>query len=497
MPTVHAIAVLHARGMSIRKISKKLMCSRNTVRRYLRGAEPGVRAKRSYERPAREAIEARALELLETSRTTAKQRWTAPRLAEVLREEGLDASERTVQRILKEWRRQHAEVAIPLQYAPGDLAQVDFFQVEIIVAGERLRAFLFLMRLMHSGCDFAWLYRWQDTACFLDGHVRAFARFGGLPGRVLYDNLRPAVRKVLIGSERELATRFAKFATYYGLDPRFARPRRGSDKGGVEARGKGIRLQHLTPLPEGDTLDELNHALLRRLERGLERARVRGGPTCRSLWEVEAASLRPLPEWPGDASVLIDAVADRQAKVRVKPARYSVPCGWHRLPVQARLYADRVVLSRDGETVEHPRVAGNQSSIWYPHYLPELCRKPHAIEQVGTSLSQQLGSPFDTLWARLCAIHGRRAAARRFKSVLVAIRDDGVEVVAGRVRKAIEEGNDAVLSAPRDEESGENRVPARLATIDVEGPELSRFDNVLQVDEPPCSSSGERAGGGQ
>ena len=115
----------------------------------------------------------------------------------------------------------------------------------------------------------------------------------------------------------------------------------------------------------------------------------------------------------------------------------------------------------------------------------------------GTSLSQQLGSPFDTLWARLCAIHGRRAAARRFKSVLVAIRDDGVEVVAGRVRKAIEEGNDAVLSAPRDEESGENRVPARLATIDVEGPELSRFDNVLQVDEPPCSSSGERAGGGQ
>ena len=64
---------------------------------------------------------------------------------------------------------------------------------------------MFVMRLMHSGRDFAWLYPRQDQTCFLDGHVRAFEHFGAVPHRLVYDNLKAAVRKILVGSERELA----------------------------------------------------------------------------------------------------------------------------------------------------------------------------------------------------------------------------------------------------------------------------------------------------
>lgn len=55
------------------------------------------------------------------------------------------------------------------------------------VDGTRRKAWLFLMRLMYSGRDFAWIYERQDQISFLDGHVRAFAHFDGVPARVAYD----------------------------------------------------------------------------------------------------------------------------------------------------------------------------------------------------------------------------------------------------------------------------------------------------------------------
>jgi transposase len=56
------------------------------------------------------------------------------------------------------------------------------------------------MHLIYSGSDFVWLYDRCDQLAFLDAHVRAFAYFGGLPQRLAYDNLTPAVRK-MVGAE--------------------------------------------------------------------------------------------------------------------------------------------------------------------------------------------------------------------------------------------------------------------------------------------------------
>ena len=107
---------------------------------------------------------------------------------------------------------------------------------------------MFVMRLMYSGRDFAWLYPRQDQVCFLDGHVRAFEHFGAVPHRAAYDNLKPAVTRVLVGSERELSARFLALTTHYLVEASFARPRTGHDKGGVEARGKaGVGADPIRP----------------------------------------------------------------------------------------------------------------------------------------------------------------------------------------------------------------------------------------------------------
>ena len=113
--------------------------------------------------------------------------------------EGHQVGVTLVKAFVAEWKRQRQEVFVPLVYRPGDLGEVDFFEVLVDVGGKRRKAWMFVMRLMHSGRDFAWLYERQDQVSFLDGHVRASEHFGAVPLRLLYDNLRPAVAKVLVG----------------------------------------------------------------------------------------------------------------------------------------------------------------------------------------------------------------------------------------------------------------------------------------------------------
>ncbi len=202
-------------GQSRRRVAREMGISRNTVRRYLTLSEPVRIEREPRKRPVFEAVRPRLKELIEQwgERTTPKQRLTATRLHRQLREEGYEVGVTLVRDYLREWRRRRAEVYVPLVHRPGDEAQVDFFEVTVEVAGERRKAWKFLMRLMHSGRDFVWLYERQDQLAFLDGHVRAFEHFGGVPARGVYDNLKPAVRRVLF-PRRQLTERFQALASH-------------------------------------------------------------------------------------------------------------------------------------------------------------------------------------------------------------------------------------------------------------------------------------------
>ena len=137
---------------------------------------------------------------------------------------------------------------VPLVHRLGDEAQVDFFEVTVEVDGVRVKVWKFLMRLMYSGRDFARLYERCDQLSFLNGHVRAFEYFGGVPQRNIYDNLSAAVARVTF-PRRQLTDRFKSLVSHYAFEPCFARVGVGHDKGGVEGRGNAVRLQHLTPIP--------------------------------------------------------------------------------------------------------------------------------------------------------------------------------------------------------------------------------------------------------
>lgn len=120
--------------------------SRKAIRRYLRGAEPAGQPRGVVGAPVRDAVRPRAEALLEESKrcTAGKQRLTAARLHELLRGEGYGVAYTAVKLVVREWKRQRREVFAPLVYRPGDLGQVDFFEVFVDIAGERRKADMFV-----------------------------------------------------------------------------------------------------------------------------------------------------------------------------------------------------------------------------------------------------------------------------------------------------------------------------------------------------------------
>lgn len=100
-----------------------------------------------------------------------------------------------------------AEVGVPAEgyltrhNVPGADAEVDFGEVWIDLGGERVKCFLFAFRLAYSGRSVHRISRSCGQQAFFEGHVHALTVLGGVPaGQVRYDNLTPAVRKVVFRS---------------------------------------------------------------------------------------------------------------------------------------------------------------------------------------------------------------------------------------------------------------------------------------------------------
>jgi hypothetical protein len=129
-------------------------------------------------------------------------------------------------------------VTIPQVHHPGQEAEVDFAELWVWLEGTLTKLWLFTMRLSCSGRAFHQAFATQAQEAFFEGHVLGFAHFGGVPCRVRYDNLKPAVTRILQGRNRIENERFITLRSHYGFDSFFCLPgKQGAhEKGGVEVR---------------------------------------------------------------------------------------------------------------------------------------------------------------------------------------------------------------------------------------------------------------------
>ena len=469
-------------GRTQRAVARELGLARVTVRKYLEQTAPGRTETTARPRPVWDAVATRVQAVLTDSIrwTAGKQRLTATRLHAMLVAEGARVGVTVVKEAVAEWKRQRREVFVPLTYRPGDLAEVDFFEVFVDVEGTRRKAWLFLMRLMYSGRDFAWIYERQDQISFLDGHVRAFAHFDGVPARVAYDNLRAAVVRILVGGARTLTPRFAALASHYLVEPCFCRPGEGHDKGGVESRGKAVRQQALVPIPVGPTLAVINETLLAQMDARLDTKRDAAGHTIGERFAEEHRQLRGVAT-PFAPEATTFATVSPRALVRLEGAVYSVWTRWAGLDLVVRVGASTVtIVGRDGSRVTHPRKRFGERAIDYRHYLAELARKPQAVRQVLPELLRDLGDPFPAIWDQLHGAHGPREAARHLAKVLGQLEMHGAAVVVPALRLALTTGAPVLLAlAPAPARVALDALPATLRDIDVASGCAADYDGWL------------------
>lgn len=498
MDAVHVVRYKHYReGRSVRQIAREMGLNRRTVSKYLEESSPCRREEGERPHPVMGEVGPRIDRLLEEwkDRLAGKHRLSAARVHRELLLEGYEVGERTVRQYLSEKRRSSLEVYIPLVHRAGDEGQVDFFEVLVDEAGVRRKAWKFLMRLMYSGRDFVYLYDRCDQPCFFEAHVRAFEHFGGVPRRLVYDNLSAAVKRLVGWKDRELTERFKALSSHYLFEACFARPGQGHDKGGVESRGKAIRLQHLTPIVAGPDLEAISEAVQAEVDRAWEGRKQADGRVPRTLFDEECRAFLPLPATAFESRRMVPVSISSSSTVKLEGAVYSLPERWARLNAEAWIGARDVRFCCRGEEVKRPRLLKGGKRIEYRDYLRELSRKPQAIRQVAPELMLELGDPFQGLWALLEKTHGGRQAARVMAGVLGAVHDHGEQAVRDALNHAMAtgmvtgEGIGNLLSLSRHRPPPlvllEADVPAQLRTVQVESGCAADYDVLL-------ASGGER-----
>ena len=183
------------------QIVRELRISRQTVRKAIRSPATEFRYERQVQpQPRLGAFVERLDAMLEAnSKRPRRERLRARRLFELLRAEGYEGAYDSVQRHVREWRRQRSEqgpVFIPLWFAPGEAYQFDWSHEVVVLGGVTTTVKVAHLRLCHSRMLFVRAYPRESQEMVFDAHDRAFAFFRGACMRGIYDNLwtPPAAR---------------------------------------------------------------------------------------------------------------------------------------------------------------------------------------------------------------------------------------------------------------------------------------------------------------
>lgn len=475
-------------GLSIHELSRRFRVHRRDVRRALASAVPAERKRRERPAPAPVLDRWKPLidEWLEADRKAPrKQRHTARRVWQRLVEEhGARVGESTVRRYVTEFRRSTdvplTEVMVPQHHPLGEEAEVDFGTIGVFLGGVPVEVPMFVMRLSASGRAFARAYLNEAQEAFLDGHVRAFGHFGGVPRRIRYDNLKAAVTRVLKGRDRIESERFVALRSHYGFDSFFCRPGlQGShEKGGVEGEVGRFRRRHLVPVPHVASMAELNELLAAGAERDDLRFVAGRRMTVAEHFALEADTLRPLPAEPFDVTGVGSHHVDCKSRVSVRGCLYSVPARYVARRVDVRVGAETIeVLEGAVVVARHTRSLKGDEVLVLDHYLEVLAVKtgafPGATALARARACGAFGPAHERFWARARRRLGDRDGTRALVEVLLLQRGIPADALVAGIERALAAGSvDAAVVAIEARRVGE----AAIASVTPIGEGLSRFD---------------------
>ena len=329
-------------GDSERRIAKELKVSRPTVHKYKLWAE-----EQGYLNPVQPLPDAATL--LAALGPTAKPPQMTSSLAEhqaiveQLLEQGVEltalwqrlrenygyqGSYSAVRRFVQRLQPDEPTAFVRVQTAPGEEMQVDFGSAGQLfdpVSGRLRTAYVFVATLSYSRHQYAELVFDQKVPTWLALHQRAFESFGGVPKRVVPDNLKAAVLKALV-HDPVLGEAYRRLALHYGflISPTVLNTPR--HKGKVE---NGVHYVKRNFLAGQEFVDiRVGNERLWRWIRDVAGVRIHGTTRqapLRLFYEYEQAALQPLPATPFTLLQIKPVKVHPDCHVTIDGSYYSAP----------------------------------------------------------------------------------------------------------------------------------------------------------------------------
>jgi len=483
-------------GKGLRQIARELRVARKTVHRAIELAEAETNTLSQPRSapilgPYKQCID----ELLaESQRLPKKQRYTSHKIYEEMVKAGYEGAEPTVRGYIGQRRKDYKrpKVYLPLEFDPGIDAQVDWGEALAEIAGVRVTVQVFFMHLCYSRRLFLMAFPAQKQEAFLEGHVQAFRFFQGVPHRIAYDNLKAAVQKVLEGHTRQEQRAFIAFRSHYLFESRFCMPGQGHEKGGVE-HGVGFgRRYFMVPIPKVASFAELNALLLAECQKDDAR-QVDGQPVMiGEAWELERASLQPLPGKDYQCCVTRPVCLTPYGQVEFESNRYSVPADKAQRHLVLKAYPFRVdIVCMDAIIASHARCYGKGQDVFDPlHYLPLLEQRPGAFEHAKPMRRWRETWPpaYEQLLAKLQAEPKDGQGVREFVRILRLHEQHPANLVEQAVVQAMEYAcihADGIVLCLRQIQHPDTPIPAldvaehpRLG-VRIAPPDLRCYDQLL------------------
>lgn len=390
---IRAILMQLRAGVSQRQIERELKINRRTVKKYRDWAEQqGLLA---GELPPLEALQALlAQTMLEAQppqnvSTVEDYRAVVGKLVneqvetmaiyQRLQEKGFQGTYMAVYRFVRQLKGQPLRATVRVERQPGEEVQVDFgFAGWLIdpVSGKLRRAWAFVMTLSwsrHQYVEFVWD---QKVETWLLCHRHGFEYFGGVPERVVIDNLKAAIVKA-IQDDPAVQASYQECALHYGFRIAPCRVRTPRHKGKVEQGGVHYVKRNFLGGREATSISQTNQEVLVWCETtaGLRWHGTTKEQPLKRFEETERDRLQPLPTQPYELAVWKKLTLNRDCYVEFEESYYSAP---HRLIGQqlwlcANLKQVRIFDSRYNLVATHDRAAqAGSRQTQLDHLPPEL-----------------------------------------------------------------------------------------------------------------------------
>jgi transposase len=435
-------------NVSVRQAAKRLNISRNTARRYL--AQPEMAEPRYAKRQIAPGLldpykEQLTQWLKADAHRSKRERRTIDAHFQAIRAMGYSGGKTQVYTFCRQYKQEQSQAPIgvgfvPLHFELGEAFQFDWSTEYLAIGGLRRRLEVAHVKLAASRAYVLLAYYAQAHEMLFDAHARAFAAFGGVPRRGIYDNMKTAVDKVGKGKARSVNARFEAMTGHYLFEADFCNVASGWEKGQVEKNVQDRRRHIWREASEmrWHSLAELNAWLLKAcVESWQELPHPEWATlTVADVWQDERTRLMALPQ-PFDGYVEQPTRVTSTALIHFQRNRYSVPCEWVNAVVSLRAYADTLrLVGPQGEVVDLPRSFERDQTFYdWQHYIGLVQRKPGALRN---------GAPFKTMPAPLQELQRQLlknpGGDRVMAQVLSAVPLHGVEAVLVAVELALQAG---------------------------------------------------------